>query len=428
MGPVTIFDKSALQALSMDESVWLDAFTMGNVTPLFYVETLADLEKSVKAGSTPEKVVGMLAHKTGFHAVPNVYHRSIMLAELAGEPPIPMDGRPVIGGGVPRLNDDGTTAIHFDEFPEAAALNRWQNGEFEEIERAAAKQWRADLAAQNTEEQIQLVKNILPISVKISNLVQLKEFIDKFCETTDRHVLQLVLQLLDVPERGRPIIMQRWLDAGSPSLEKFAPYTTHVFKVDLLYYLGMLRGFISDVRKSNKADLAYLYYLPFSMVFLSGDKLHASTVPLFLRPDQSFVKLDEIEPALQEIDAHYDALPDEVKALGIMRIAGYPPAHMDNVITQLWNKHMRPDWREISKQEEAGRFKPREEEPEDKDFIKEINKKHDTAVDLPDGMEVPSVDDVQHVMLKRKMPVQKGKWRMISKDVEEKIKESNVDE
>ena len=42
MGPITIFDKSALQSLSMDESVWLDAFFLVNVVPLFYVETLAD--------------------------------------------------------------------------------------------------------------------------------------------------------------------------------------------------------------------------------------------------------------------------------------------------------------------------------------------------------------------------------------------------
>ena len=43
MGPNTIFDKSALQALSIDETVWLEAYFLSNVTPLFYVETLADL-------------------------------------------------------------------------------------------------------------------------------------------------------------------------------------------------------------------------------------------------------------------------------------------------------------------------------------------------------------------------------------------------
>jgi hypothetical protein len=43
LGPITIFDKSALQALSLDEAVWLDNFYLANITPLFLVETLADL-------------------------------------------------------------------------------------------------------------------------------------------------------------------------------------------------------------------------------------------------------------------------------------------------------------------------------------------------------------------------------------------------
>jgi hypothetical protein len=37
MGPIVIFDKSALQALSMDEAVWFDAFFLANVVPVFYV-------------------------------------------------------------------------------------------------------------------------------------------------------------------------------------------------------------------------------------------------------------------------------------------------------------------------------------------------------------------------------------------------------
>jgi hypothetical protein len=35
----------------------MDNFFMSNITPLFYIETLADLEKEVKAGKTPEWVV-----------------------------------------------------------------------------------------------------------------------------------------------------------------------------------------------------------------------------------------------------------------------------------------------------------------------------------------------------------------------------------
>jgi hypothetical protein len=45
MGPIAIFDKSALQALNMDEAVWFDVFFSANVTPPLYVETLADSKR-----------------------------------------------------------------------------------------------------------------------------------------------------------------------------------------------------------------------------------------------------------------------------------------------------------------------------------------------------------------------------------------------
>ena len=63
MGPMIIFDKSTLQSLRPDEACWLDAFYLPIVAPLFYVETLGDLEKQVAKGRTPEQVVGNLAEK-----------------------------------------------------------------------------------------------------------------------------------------------------------------------------------------------------------------------------------------------------------------------------------------------------------------------------------------------------------------------------
>lgn len=427
MGPVTIFDKSALQSFSMDESVWFDAFTMGNVTPLFYVETLADLEKSVKNGKTPEEFVGMLARKTPFHAVPNVHHSQIIEAELmAGPSETGMDGtgRPVIAGGKPKKNADGTFSIHFDEFPEAAALNRWHEGDFLDIERNVAKEWRHNLQNQNSETQINILRNIFPTGLKISNLEQLKVEIDKFCESSDVHVIGLALDTVGVPASAQKRIVSRWEGEGSPKLTEFAPYATHVFKVDLLYYLGIDRGFISGVRASNKVDMAYLYYLPFSMAFVSGDNLHQRTVPLFLRDDQTFVLANEMKTALQEFDAYFDSLPEDVKKLGVMHIAGYPPAHLDNVITKIWDKSMRPDWRKISKEQEDERSKPRPKTKEDAQFTKAINQSHDTAEDIEEGAPFPNADDVDQVFLKRSMPVSKGKWRMISEDQEKAINES----
>jgi len=44
-GPILVFDKSALQSFSADESVLFDNFYPPVVTPLFFVETLAELDK-----------------------------------------------------------------------------------------------------------------------------------------------------------------------------------------------------------------------------------------------------------------------------------------------------------------------------------------------------------------------------------------------
>ena len=68
IGPTIIFDKSALEALSPDESMWLENFFISNITPLFFMETLTDLEKEVRSGRTPEDVVGKIARPRGLVA------------------------------------------------------------------------------------------------------------------------------------------------------------------------------------------------------------------------------------------------------------------------------------------------------------------------------------------------------------------------
>jgi len=428
MGPITIFDKSALQALSADEAVWFDAFFTGNVTPLFYVETLADLEKAVREGQTPERVVGALASKTPLGAVPNVHHRTLYLSELAGYPALPMDGRPVVSGGVPKRNPDGTVAIHFEGFPEAAALNRWRDHQFLDIERAVAKEWRAQLNRQDHDIKIGTLRNIFPAGTRFSSGEDLKPLLDGFCRESYHELIELVLDVLDVPAVGRPKILERWQQAGKPPLAEFAPYTTHVFKVDALFYLGIDRGFISGERASNKADMAYLYYLPFSMVFTSGDRLHARTVPLFLGEDQAYLPATELKAALQELDRHFDAFPDEVKKLGVMQFAsGYPPHQLDNAVTQMWDRTMRPDWRQISEEREAERLKPRDKAA-DKALVEQLKEMQRSGRELDDDEAPQNFDDADQVFIKRTMPVVRGKWRMVSEEVEQADRLSEDDE
>ena len=98
---ITLFDKSFLQSLSLDESVWFDYYFTPNVCPLIYVETLADLQKTLRGSKTPEDEVRVIADKfPEMHGGPNVLHVTACTEELFGYP-IPLTGQIPIGGGRP---------------------------------------------------------------------------------------------------------------------------------------------------------------------------------------------------------------------------------------------------------------------------------------------------------------------------------------
>lgn len=151
-GPILIFDKSTLQSLNPDEAVWLDNFYLTNITHLFFIETLADLEKSVRSGRTPEQVVGSLAYKTpDMGSTPNVHHATIIEGELTGFESVTMRNVPLSSAGRTVTLGDKMGVI-FEQSPEEEAFQRWQRGEFLEIERITAKAWRRSLSNIDFEE------------------------------------------------------------------------------------------------------------------------------------------------------------------------------------------------------------------------------------------------------------------------------------
>ena len=93
MGPITLFDKSFLQSLSVDESVWFDHFFLTNVCPLFFVENLADLGKLTAKGRTAEQEVRKIADKfPEMRGSPCAFHTDLCAAKLLGYE-IPMTGQ-----------------------------------------------------------------------------------------------------------------------------------------------------------------------------------------------------------------------------------------------------------------------------------------------------------------------------------------------
>lgn len=412
MGPILIFDKSVLESLNPDEAVWLDCFYLCNITPLFFVETLADLEKQVRGNRSPEHVVGSLAYKTPeMSARPNVHHATLIEGELRGLERVDMEhGRIIISGGQAKQLE-GKTGIIFEQSPEEEALTRWQKHEFLELERLVAKGWRRALSGVNLEEVYRSFQRFLP-SQRPRTLLEVKQIADTYIRGYDQErVLRVGLSLIGISPQGQSAVLERWRGLGRPRIRDFAPYFTHVFSVDLFFYLAIACDVVGRDRASNKIDIAYLYYLPFSMAFSSNDRLHARVVPLFLRENQSFVDGTELKEDLAALDRHYDALPDDIKRRGVMSFAAYPPIDEKFLTTRLWDKHMSPNWRE-----HAANHKPPPAGKVSKEIIEEIRRFEEEGVPVPDS-EHPSSDDAHHILIKRKVHARKGKWNLLPPEI-----------
>jgi len=99
-GPSLIFDKSSLESLNLDEAVLLDNFYRSTITPLSFVECLADLEKTLQA-------LALLNHRLDrWRTAPritvnaNVHHVRILKGELPGVVRMEkVHGRPMIDYG-----------------------------------------------------------------------------------------------------------------------------------------------------------------------------------------------------------------------------------------------------------------------------------------------------------------------------------------
>ena len=202
--------------------------------PINYIETLADLSKE-NTKLTPEKVVGNLALKTPLqYSYPNIHHSTLIIEDLLGNT-VEMSNRVILSSGEAKVSPDGKVGIHYDEFPEAAAMNRWQEENFLDIEQKYAKRWRSSLSNINFELMIGLVKNIIPATVKFRELEEIKNFTDDFIKNNDKEIYYLAFEILNIPSELQNKIITRWQDEKKPSFYKFAPYAAHVLNVYIFY-------------------------------------------------------------------------------------------------------------------------------------------------------------------------------------------------
>jgi hypothetical protein len=411
VGPSLIFDKSFLQSLSVDEAAMLDQLYQCVITPIFFVETLADLGKPENARRPPEMVVGGLAERTPVcSAAMNEGHWSLIIDSLSGRP-TPLDYRPLVPGGIP-VRVEGKSGIVFEKAPETEAFERWQNGRFKEVERFAATVWRKALKELNLPEIAKAFRALLRKEERPKSLEAAKALARRLIEAGGMNFrsFQLALNLFSVPDRSAALLVRNWKRTGRRSLQECAPYAAHCLEVTLFFYLAISNGLISDQRASNLIDMAYLFYLPFARVFVSTDNLHRRVVPLFLTEKQEFVWGPELKADLRKTDNHFAGLPEEERAKGLFLLAKEPPASAV-LICGHWDRFL-PGWRQRS----AVPPPPKDSEMSKK-FIAQSNALIAAAA-ARKAAPAPG-DDIEHMIIQRSIPRQRGKWRMFSKDVEE---------
>lgn len=412
MGPTTIFDKSFLQSLSIDESVWFDHFFLTNICPLFYVETLADLKKIVER-RTPEQEVSIIAAKfPEMHGTPNVSHVTACTGELLGHP-VPMTGQILLAGGRP-VKAGGQSGIVFDKFPEAEAFSRWQKKEFLEIERLYAHGWRETVTNLDLEQMANRFRKLGIDGKTCKTLEQAKALAEQIVSSTDKPFdrMYLALLFLNIHPQYHQEITHRWSIMNYPPLRCYAPYVSYVYTVELFFQIALSANLIPSERPSNRVDIAYLFYLPFTMIFVSSDKLHRKCTPLFLRSDQQYIWGPELKDGLHKINDHFLEYSEEQKEKGVMSFAGTPPKVDDFFVTKIWDRHF-PNWRKV-KEVDLSDKKIKHDK-----LVAHLKQFTDAPTLSPEEIDF-DISDADSLSFTRMVGKTKGSWFQIPKDLEAK--------
>lgn len=410
MGPMTIFDKSFLQGLTVDEAVMFDHYYMSNITPIFLIEVLGDLAKEPDGKhSSAQRVVEILASKTPCRrAYPNAFHHHLLRGELQGHP-VEMSRRPIILGGKYVRSQDGLHIIH-EQSPEVEAFNRWQRGEFIESERVISEQWRSHVSRLDLRQIAEAARSAKAPLGDIRTLADARaasvRLID---EGVQWGVLRTVCQNAGFGAMNIGRIRDKWAKAGYPPIRQFAPYACHVLEVDIVFELALSLSQISAERPSNRVDMFYLYYLPFAELFVSQDRLHQRIAPLFLADNQRFARASDLKHDLAALEARLFELPEEERAGGLMRMSGDPPKDHVGLTTELWDE-LRPGWRD---RKPTPKLTPEKERA----LVEKLNAPDREGVVLPPGFSPRREEDVTSTRFTRMIPRKIGRWLMVSDDV-----------
>jgi hypothetical protein len=266
---------------------------------------------------------------------PCAFHGDLVVRDLLGDRIAMRYQIPRAGG---RMVQSG---VVFDQSPEEEAFSRWRQGRFQEVERIAATAWRKTLDELDLVSVQKEMRAIGFTQKTCKTLADAKAIANALVAATNNSYAQLalVMQFFHIPTQLHPRIAERWQRSPRQKLSDFAPYAAYALSVEIFFQVALGAGLIGGERPSNRTDIAYLFYLPFSMILVSSDDLHRRAAPLFMREDQSFVWGQDLKADLKSINTHYLQLPESEREKGISSFAESPPD--GSMVAELWDRYMR---------------------------------------------------------------------------------------
>jgi hypothetical protein len=314
-------------------------------------------------------------------------------------------------------SDEGKRGVVFEHSREAQALSRWQDGKFLELEREFAKVWRRSLENLDLLAAASSIRAMGIDEKTCKSLGQAKQMADAIISSgRPSDVIKMASIFFGFSLEYETSILGEWNKAGYTPLPIYAPYAAYVLTVEVFFRIALGSNLISTQRPSNRTDIAYLFYLPFCMIFISSDKLHRSCAPLFLRKDQEFVWGIDLKADLKQLNEHYSILPDEEKEKGITRFASTPPKEGDYLVGQLWDRHLR-SWRhEMSDS-------PKRDPEAEKKLVERLKKETKSRSLTPEEIDFDEAD-ADFVTIEHKVRKRKGSWWQLPKD----LKDPDVEE
>ena len=315
-----------------------------------------------------------------------------------------MTGQIPLAGGRMVKSDGGRAAV-FEPSQEADAFARWQRREFLEIERQYARAWRSNAAILNMAEFSAGVES-LGVLERCKDLDQARTLAADVVHHQRRplELLSLVLSSLEIPLGLSQQTLKRWINSGKRPLSEFTPYTAHVLEVESFSQIALASNLISSERASNLLDIAYLFYLPFCMMFVSNDRLHQRCAPLFLRPNQEFVWGPDLKANLGQSNEHFLKLPKKVREQGVYSMADDPPPIGNQAVRNLWSRLL-PKWREAGREPPNATHRP----PPTADEIRRMAESPEMVV----SEHARTSGELDQAIIKRSVKQRKGSWYQI---------------